>query len=99
MTNSSWPCSTFCAVLEMHGLDRAGHARPHLDRVHRLEAAGVVVPVRHLLRERLRHLYGGRASGGGAGSLHAAETSARTAVRAIFVIFSELPVMKSLGAQ
>jgi hypothetical protein len=38
------------AVREVHGFDRARHARAHLHGVDGLEAARVVVPVRHALR-------------------------------------------------
>ena len=50
MTNSRSPFLHHLPIFEVHGLDRARDSRPHLDRVHRLEAAGVVVPVRHALR-------------------------------------------------
>ena len=44
-------------VLEVHGLDRARDSRPHLDGIHGLEAARVVVPVGHALGEGCRHFY------------------------------------------
>ena len=41
------------AVLEVDRLEVAAHARPHLDRVDRVEARGILVPFRDLARDRL----------------------------------------------
>ncbi|MND96309.1 hypothetical protein D3C80_885950 [compost metagenome] len=49
------------AVLEVHRLDVAADARPHVDRAGRLEAAGEFVPVDHLLRQRRGHRHRRRA--------------------------------------
>ncbi len=43
------------ALLERHGGDEAGHARPDVDRVHRLEAAGDLVPLGDVAGHDLGH--------------------------------------------
>ena len=47
-------------VAEIHRLQQAGDARPHLHRIHRFEAAGVVVPIGHLPLHRMGNGYGRR---------------------------------------
>ena len=48
------------AFLETEPLDMAGHSRPDIHRVHRLDMAGELVPLRHLFDHHLGHTDGRR---------------------------------------